>query len=155
MAERRRSDAKRDALRERGTLNSRPERVADELFQESQFFDARDHLQVKYEMLRRVKVDGASVARAADRFGVSRPSFYAAQAAFTRGGLAGLLPRKRGPHRGHKLSPEIVRFLGQAHAADPSTPASKLVPPVLARFGVEIHPRTIERAFRRLEKKRR
>jgi transposase len=155
MADRRRSDAKREALQQQSTLNLRPERVTDELFQQSEFFDARDLLQVKYEMLRRVKVDGASVAGTAEGFGVSRPSFYAARAAFARGGLGGLLPRKRGPRGGHKLSPEIVRFLEQARAADPSTAASKLVPLVLERFGVEVHPRTIERALRRLEKKRR
>lgn len=154
MADRKRPDAKRDALRLRGTLNPRPERVADELFQESQFFDAKDLLQVKYEMIRRVKVEGASVAGAAETFGVSRPSFYAAQAAFTRAGLAGLLPRKRGPRGGHKLSPEVVRFLEQTRAADPSAAASKLVPMVSERFGVEVHPRTVERALRRLEKKR-
>ncbi len=155
MADRRRPDAKRDALQQHSTLNPRPERVTDELFQRSEFFDARDLLQVKYEMLRRVKADRASVAGTAEGFGVSRPSFYATQAAFTRGGFAGLLPRKRGPRGGHKLSPEIVRFLEQARAADPSTAASKLVPLVLERFGVEVHPRTIERALRRLEKKRR
>jgi transposase len=155
MADRRRSDAKRDALQQHGTLNRRPERVTDELFQQSEFFDARDLLQVKYEMLRRVKVGGSSVAGTAQGFGVSRPSFYAARAAFTRAGFSGLLPRKRGPRGGHKVSPEIVRFLEEARAADPSAAASKLGPLVLARFGVQVHPRTIERALQRLEKKRR
>jgi transposase len=154
MADRKRSDAKQDALRQSGTRHPRPDRVADELFQRSQFFDAKDLLQVKYEMIRRVKTEGASVARTAETFGVSRPSFYAAQTAFTRAGLAGLLPRKRGPRGGHKLSGEIVRFLEHARAADPSAVASKLVPMVLERFGVEVHPRTIERALRRLQKTR-
>lgn len=154
MAERRRSDTKLEALRQRGTLNPRPERVRDELFHQTEFFDARDLLQLKYEMVRRVTVDGASVAGTAEAFGVSRPSLYAAQAALTRGGLAGLLPRKRGPRGGHKLSPEIVRFLRQIRASEPSTAAAKLVPMVLKRFGVEVHPRTIERALRRLKKKR-
>jgi transposase len=155
MTDRRRSDAKRDALQQHSTLNPRPGRVTAELFRQSEFFDARDLLQVKYEMLRQVKVDRASVAGTAEGFGVSRPSFYAARAAFARGGLAGLLPRKRGPRGGHKVSPEIGRFLEQARAADPSTAASKLAPLVLERFGVKVHPRTIERALRRLEKKRR
>ncbi len=155
MAGHRRPDAKREALQQRGTLNPRPERVTDELFQQSEFFDARDLLQVKYEMLRRVKLDGASVTGTAEGFGVSRPSFYAAQAAFAGAGLAGLLPRKRGPRGGHKLRPEIGRFLEEARAADRATAASKLAPLVLERFGVALHPRTIERALGRLEKKRR
>ena len=53
------------------------------------FFDARDLIQVKYEMLRHVSVDGASKADAAALFGMSRPTFYQAEAAFARDGLAG------------------------------------------------------------------
>ncbi len=155
MPHRRRRDPKVDALRQRGTLNPRPERVRDVLFGASAFFDAKDLAQVKYEMLRRVQVDGVSVAGAAQTFGFSRPSFYAAQAALTRGGLAGLLPRKRGPRAGHKLTPEILRFVGELRTADPSRAASSLVPLVTARFGVQVHPRTVERALARQEKKRR
>jgi transposase len=154
MAVRRRPDAKRDALHERGTLNPHPERVEDELFGQGEFFDARDLVQVKYEMLRRVKFEGASVAGAAEKFGVSRPSFYAAQTAFAQGGLAGLLPRKRGPRGGHKLRAEVLRFLEESSAGDPSLTASKLVPLVVEHFGLAVHPRSIERALRRLEKKR-
>jgi len=51
-------DPKREALRQQQTLNPRPARVSDPLFREQPFFDARDWLQVKYEMLRRVRVDG-------------------------------------------------------------------------------------------------
>jgi transposase len=154
MPGRRRADAKQDALRQRGALNPRPERVTDELFRQSEFFDARDLLQVKYEMIRRVKLDGVPVAGAAGRFGVSRPSFYAAQAAFVSGGLPGLLPRKRGPRGGHKLSAQVLAFLEQARAGDATLAASTLVGMVKERFDVEVHLRTIERALRRLEKKR-
>jgi len=154
MAQSKRLDAKRDALRQRGTLNPRPERVTDELFRQTEFFDARDLLQVRYEMVRRVKLDGASVAGAAHAFGVSRPSFYAAQVALTRAGLAGLLPHKRGPRAGHKLGPEVLRFLEKTRAAHASIAAAKLVAMVKERFGVQVHPRSIERALQRLEKKR-
>ncbi len=155
MAERKRSDPKLATLRERQTLNPRPERVSDELFRESEFFDARDLLQVKYEMIRRVKVDEAPVAEAAEAFGLSRPSFYEAREAFTRGGLAGLLPRKRGPHEAHKLSPDVMTFIEQQRASDRSLSPAALVPLVKKRFGIEVHPRSIERALRRQEKKRR
>ena len=155
MVDRRRFEAKLDALHRSGTVNPRPERVSDEVFLQVEFFDARDLLQVKYEMIRRVRVDGTSVTDAAERFGMSRPSFYAAEAALTHGGLAALLPRKRGPRGGHKLIPEIVGFLEELRAADTSLTASKLVPMVEQRFAVEVHPRTIERALGRLEKKRR
>jgi len=155
MPRRRRPDPKVDALRQRGTLNPRPERVRDALFGQSAFFDAKDVVQVKYEMVRRVQVDGVAVAGAAETFGFSRPSFYAAQAALTREGLAGLLPRKRGPRAGHKLTPEILRFAEAQRTADPSRAAASLVPLIQARFGVQVHPRTVERALARQEKKRR
>jgi hypothetical protein len=85
-------DAKEQALREHGSLNPRPHMVTDPLFCEVAFCDARDLVQVKYEMLRRVRVDGQSVTESAAAFGFSRPSFYQAQSAFEQGGLGGLLP---------------------------------------------------------------
>ena len=63
----------------------------------SEFLDARDLVQVKYEMVRRARVDGEPVSRAAEAFGFSRPSFYAAQAALDQGGLAALVPARPGP----------------------------------------------------------
>lgn len=46
-------DAKAEMLRSRGTLHPHPERVQDDLFRTSVFFDPRDAMQVRYEMLRR------------------------------------------------------------------------------------------------------
>ena len=85
MARRGRTDPKVEALRAARTLNPRPEAVHDEQFGASGFFDARDLVQVKYEMVRRVQVDGASVVGAAAAFGFSRPSYYEAAAASTGG----------------------------------------------------------------------
>ena len=81
------TEPKIQALRQSGTLNPRPQQVRDELFQEKEFFDARDLVQVKYEMLRRVSQEGHSISQAAASFGFSRPSFYQAQSAFEAGGL--------------------------------------------------------------------
>jgi transposase len=155
VPDRKRSDPKLASLRERRTLNPRPEGVTDEIFRRSEFFDARDLLQVKYEMIRRVQIEEAPVADTAESFGFSRPSFYQAQAAFTRGGLAGLLPRKRGPREAHKLSAEVMAFIEELRGADRSLTASALAPLVKERFGVAVHRRSIERALRRQEKKRR
>ena len=51
---RRPADAKTRSLKEHGCLNPHAERVRDELFLSNPFFDPRDLLQVRYEMLRRV-----------------------------------------------------------------------------------------------------
>src|ERR1700691_286867 len=67
--------AKVKALLEEGTLNPSPGKVRDPKFQENEFFDPRDLVQVKYEMLRRVSVENSSVTEATEEYGVSRPTY--------------------------------------------------------------------------------
>jgi transposase len=148
-----RPDPKLKALREQGCLNPRPQDVTDELFRSSDFFDARDQLQVKYEMLRRVENDGHSVTQASSAFGLSRPSFYQAQAVFRQAGLPGLAPRKRGPRRAHKLTAEVIEFLSQEQQRDPSLRGPALARLVQQRFQLAIHPRSIERGLAHSQKK--
>ncbi len=147
-------DAKIRTLREGGALNRHPERVKDPLFVENEFFDARDVIQVKYEMVRRVEAERKSVTAATAAFGLSRPVFYQAQSILREEGLPGLMPKKRGPRSGHKLREEIVDYMESARAADRSLKVSTLASQVEERFGVRVHRRTIERALRRREKKR-
>jgi transposase len=148
-----RTDAKTKVLTEYGALNLRPEKVTDELFFQNEFFDPRDLVLVKYEMLRRVRVDGQSVTQAAHGFGFSRVAFYQAQAAFAKEGLAGLLPRRRGPRRAHKLSDTVLDFIDQQRAADPTLRAEVLASMIRKRFRLSVHPRSIERALQRRQKK--
>lgn len=147
-------DRKTASLRQRGSLHPRSNAVIDPLFAESDFFDARDLLQVKYEMLRRVCVDAQPISQAASAFGLSRPCFYQAQQAFERDGLTALLPQKPGPRRAHKLDADVVAFVQQLLCEQPSLRAPQLAERVLARFGRKVHPRSIERALARQKKKR-
>src|SRR5690349_2839277 len=117
---------KRSFLREQGTLNPRPQKVQHESFRGSEFFDPEDLLQVKYEMLRQVDVDKQPISQAAKSFGFSRPSFYQAQAAFQEAGLTGLLPHKRGPRSGHKLTSELMQFVTQLRVAEPGISSPQL-----------------------------
>jgi hypothetical protein len=155
---RRRSPAPEDpkvaALRAAGALHARPDAVHDAAFARHDFFDRRDRVQVKYEMLRRHRVDDRPVTEVAAAFGVSRQAFYAAEAALTAGGLPGLLPRPRGPKRAHKCTDAILDFVEQHHAEDPSRPAAGWAEAVRARFGVAIHPRSLARALGRRKKNR-
>jgi transposase len=144
-----RPDAKSRFLREHGTLNPRPQLVADGLFQDSEFFDPRDLLLVKYEMLRRVRLEELTVTEAAAVFGFSRPSFYEAQVRFEEGGLAGLIPKRPGPRHAHKLSDEVLDYLQQQQALDELLRAPQLCQLVLETFGLSVHPRSIERALER------
>lgn len=148
-------DPKLQSLREQGTLNPRPQAVTDDLFTDSEFFDPRDLVQVKYEMLRHVEKEGRSITEAATRFGFSRPSFYQAQAAFQAGGLARLVARKRGPKKAHKLTAEVLEFIRETRRENPSLRAADLVSRIKERFDLGVHPRTIERGLARSQKKRR
>ena len=51
------NSGKRKLLQQQGVLNPNAAQVKDPLFQSSDFFDAEDLVQVKYEMLRRVEID--------------------------------------------------------------------------------------------------
>lgn len=145
---------KSDSLREEGTLNPHPDTVADPLFREGEFFDPADVVQVKYEMLRRVRIDGQAVGKTAADFGFSRPTYYEAQAAFASAGIAGLVPKKRGPRGPHKLADDVLAFVRAEAPATGPMHAAELARRVQERFGLTVHPRTIERALRQ-EKKRR
>jgi transposase len=146
---RRRQDPKVEALRAERSLNPRPDAVRDERFRSSEFFDARDLVQVKYEMVRRVRIDGDPVSRSAGEFGFSRPSFYEAAAALDTGGLAALVPGRPGPRRAHKLTEEVVAFARDLAAGDPSLRSTDLADAITERFGVRVHPRSVERAMAR------
>ncbi len=151
---RRQPDPKEDALRRARALNPRPEAVVDPTFAASEFLDPRDLVQVRYEMVRRVRIEGDSVSGAAADFGFSRPSWYAAAAALEREGMGGLLRVRPGPRRAHKLSEEIVAFMRAALEEDPSLNAKSLALAVKESFGLRVHPRSIERALVRLPKSR-
>jgi transposase len=146
---RRRPDPKEEALRQARALNPHPEAVGDDEFASSEFLDARDLVQVRYEMVRRVRVEGETVSAAAADFGFSRPSWYAAAAALDEEGLPGLLRARPGPRRAHKLSTGIVQFLTETLQAEPDLRAPQLARRVAESFGVSVHPRSVERALER------
>jgi transposase len=100
-------------------------------------------------MVRRVRVEGQPVSRTAAAFGFSRPSFYEAASAVDQGGLAALVPARPGPRRAHKLTEEVVAFARQRREADPSLRSADLVSAIDERFGVRVHPRSVERALAR------
>jgi transposase len=149
MTKRAGQDGKVEALSASRTLNPRAAQVNDPEFTIREFFDARDLVQVKYEMVRRVETEEMTVTAAAAAFGFSRQSVYTAQDALARNGLAALVPAKPGPKGGHKLTDEVIEHLLDLRADDPRLGSKELAAAVLARFGVSIHPRSIERGLAR------
>ena len=109
-------------------------------------------IQVNYEMLRQVRFEQQPVTQAAKAFGFSRPSFCQAQLAFEQNGLPGLIPQKRGPRSGHKLTGEMMEFLNHARAKDSFLRTDDLVQMVKEEFGMVVHPRSIQRQLFRQKK---
>lgn len=147
MVKLKKPDQKLLELKRTGTLNPHPTAVSDTLFRENPFFDSKDLLQVRYEMLRRHRVEGASIVDVSSTFGVSRPTFYQAQTAFERGGLTGLLPKQRGPKEGHKLSGEVIEHVRNLKTSSPSLSTVECIQAVEERFGITVHRRSLERAM--------
>jgi len=141
-------------LRASGTFNRSANKVKDTLFSSHDFFDPRDLVQVKYEMVRRVTQEGVPIAKAVEQFGFSRPSFYAAKQALEEFGLLGLIPKKTGPQQGHKLNDEVMEYVWQERKEDNSCNTKVLLERVQSKFGIKVHPRTIERAIARKKKLR-
>lgn len=146
-------ETKLDRLRQFAALNPRPQTVRAAWFQPAGFFDAHDFVQVKYEMLRHARVDGASKAEAASLFGVSRPTYYQAETAFERDGMVGLLPRARGPKSAHKLTAEVMTLIEQHQSEGAPLQARALALLVKSKLGISVHPRSIERAVARKKKR--
>ena len=141
------------ALRRTGTLNPFPDAVVDTLFRSHGFFDSHDLVQVKYEMLRRVRQEGLTVTDAARLFGFSRTAFYQAWQALEREGLPGLIPERPGPRAAHKLTDAVLDFVEEQRALDPTLRTADLLRRVRNKFKLSVHPRSLERALDRRRKK--
>ena len=148
-------DGKIDSLKKYGSLNPHPQKVTEKMFSDSEtdFFDSRDLVQVKYEMLRAVEKDSQSVKQASEAFGFSRPAFYQAQSQFKQEGVIGLVKKRPGPKSAHKLTDEILFFIEENIEDGKPLRARKLAPLIKEKFGKDVHPRSIERAIARRKKK--
>lgn len=145
--------AKSKRLKNDGVLHPDPDKVQAGLFAGNEFFDSQDLVQVKYEMLRCVREEKCSVRKAAEMFGLSRPSFYQARSQFEKEGVAGLLPRKRGPKEAHKLTEDVRSFVKEKLEEKPGKISWENLSQVIEeRFTKKIHPRSIERSMKQRKK---
>lgn len=145
--------SKRQRLRQQGTLNAHPERVCADLFRDRSFFDPDDLLQVRYEAVRAARQGRSSRAETAREHGLSRHTLHRLERRFGEQGLAGLVPRKRGPRGPHKISDEILRFVEEQRAARGRLGSTVLAREIEARFGVSIHRVSLDQALARRAKK--
>ena len=141
------------ALQSHGILNPFPQKVRNNLFQDNEFFDPKDIIQIKYEMLRRVQMDKKSVSNTVNDFGFSRLSFYRILNSFEKFGFSGLMPKKRGPQKAHKLTVEVLEFVNEIIKENPSQSSALLGQAIKKKFGISIHERSIERALSKGKKR--
>ena len=133
-----RKPSKADILREEGTLNPAPEKVRDPKFQQSEFFDPRDVVQVKYEMLRRVSVEKAVGDRR--RPGVWRleADLLPGQGKLRGGGNRGIgaqEARSTRPAQDPGRGPGIPEATARSGRADPGSRAGEADPAGIRRRG--------------------
>ncbi|MEO5862698.1 MAG: hypothetical protein ABIQ03_09590 [Burkholderiales bacterium] len=76
-------------------------------------------------------------------------SLYQAEAGFLREGVAGLLPKPRGPKGAQKLNTQVMAFIEKRRPNDGAMHARALAQEIKSALGLSVHPRSIERALAR------
>jgi len=113
---------------------------------ENDFFDADNSVQRKYEMIRAHKVDGLKVTEAAEKFGYSRPIFYAALNRFKEEGIEGLRDKTPGPKGPSKAKEDVVERVTALRGENKSIYD---IEDNLKKEGVTMSARTVERVLKK------
>lgn len=140
---------KDEMLRKNGTYNKRHGKVKCAQFLEDAFYDPKDLVQVKYEMLRDAEVTGRTVKEAAGDYGFSRAAYYTVKEGFGQQGMAALFPKKPGPKQPRKLTAELQGFVDEFRRLNPDAGTLEIADAIFEQKGVEIGRRTIERYNRK------
>ena len=140
-------------LKKFGCINPSPEKVKDICFNSNSFFDPEDLMQVKYEMIRKVKTNESNVTQACRDFGFSRVSFYKILKIFDEFGISGFIPKTTGPTKGHKLTPEIHDYIKDIISKPMKISAKEISRIIKDVYSVELSIRTINRCITKIKKK--
>ena len=131
-------------------LHRTPERVQDDRFtQQTDFFDPKDIVQVKYELLRTCQVERRDVASACLDFGFSRTTYYKVQQAFLEGGLPALMGRPRGRLKPIKVTDVVRGYLIAEKAKNSKLSAREMVETLKKRYHVQLSERMIQYVWER------
>jgi transposase len=137
--------SKVDILKANGTYNRRHEYVKEPKFSEDGFYDPRDIVQVKYEMLRDVQYSDRPIGAVSGAFGFSRTAYYNIRESFENEGMSALIPEKPGPKQPHKLTGALEGYIEEYIAMRPNASAAEIAAAIKSEKGVQISKRTIER----------
>jgi len=141
--------SKEEALKQNGCFYHNFESVAAGIFNTAAFFDSRDIVQVKYEMIRAASNGEGSITEISDEYGFSRKSYYQILKAFQDGGLYALIPQKPGPKKPHKLTDGATAFIDSFLAGNTKAKPKEISAALEAEMGISIHPRTIYRYLKK------
>jgi len=93
-------------------------------------------------MLRAVEKEHLEVSSTSETFGFSRVSFYQIKREFDENGIAGLMPKKRGPKGSRKLNTDDVEF---ARNLVGTHTKAQILMRLTDERGVKVSKRTLER----------
>ena len=131
-------------LRATHTYNEQHDKVTDELFANSELFDPRDLLQVRYEIVRAVG-RGESPEKVAARFGVSGMTARRYAGRMGEGGLSALLPARKGPGGPRALGAAGEEFVDAYVEGHPGASGREVHEALEAALAPGVSQRTVER----------
>jgi len=137
---------KLQALRQGGTLNPAPEKVRHPLFASPSFSTPT----ICFRLNTSCCAPSSRRAFAGrSRRGVwpFAAHVYEAQAHFKAKGLEGLLPEEARPKHPHKVDAEVMKVVQRWQAEESALDAVELAARVKQRWGITVHPRTVEKAL--------
>jgi transposase len=137
--------SKLEILKENGTYNKRHASVKKAEFMEGGFYDPRDIVQVKYEMLRDAEDSNRAISTVSGDFGFSRTAFYSIKESFEKNGITALFPDKPGPRQPHKLTKAVQELIEKHIETNPNASATEIAATIQREKGIQINKRTIER----------
>jgi transposase len=132
------------ALKSSGSYNERHKDVKMTLFNDDEFYDPSDIVQVRYEMLRGVREHELSIDEALKQYGMSRTTYYNAKEAFEEAGVVGLIPEKRGP-KGSRMNPKAEECILAYLSDHPKATTSEVCRRVLSATGITVSESTMRR----------
>lgn len=136
---------KKDILIKNGTYNKNHDKVQKKAFQEDEFYDPMDVVQVRYEMIKDASGGGRAIEQVTSEYGYSRASYYHIMDNFKKGGMLALVPEKTGPKTARKLTDDLREYVTKYIEANPSASSSKIASEIQRNKGIAISKRTIER----------
>jgi len=140
---------KDNLLKKDGAFNDNYENVTAGIFETSPFFDKKDIVQVKYEMIRAVSNNEGSVTKIAGTHGLSRKSYYQVKKAFETGGLPALTPKKTGPKGAFKMDADTLSFINAFRKSHKNAKPEEISAALEEEKKIKVHPKTIIRHLKK------